>query len=374
MEKDENRRLPNEGRQIGIDLAKCFAIIFMVIIHCLMEFEADSSATAYQIFDITCGSILAAPVFMTAMGVGLAYSKKSDPKKIIFRGLHLLFLNYFINLLMCIPNYIIAGVENNYELLFSTVFYKNLGGDILAFAGLTLILFGLLKLTKIKDYYILLIGIILSLVATFIPIFVTNNIILENFTGLFFLSKCNTESSVAFPLISWFICPAFGYWYGNLLKKSTNPNYFHLIFGIIGTVIAVVGFILCYVYKFGFAGNYSEDLFYGMKIFDSALCISAAVGFFGLCHFISKLFNEKLVKGVSTMSNALNLIYIIHWILIAYITTPTIHYGVIYPVYSILLIAVGIIITATTLGILLKGYIKKKTLENPGTLWRIINA
>ncbi len=33
MENIEANQYPNKGRQVGIDLAKCLAIIFMIIMH-----------------------------------------------------------------------------------------------------------------------------------------------------------------------------------------------------------------------------------------------------------------------------------------------------------------------------------------------------
>ena len=88
MENVETNQFPNKVRQVGIDLAKCLAIIFMVIIHTMAQFGVDPESTFYIVFDIIFGSILAAPVFMIAMGVGLAYSNKANPKHIIFRGIN----------------------------------------------------------------------------------------------------------------------------------------------------------------------------------------------------------------------------------------------------------------------------------------------
>ena len=74
------------------------------------------------------------------------------------------------------------------------------------------------------------------------------------------------------------------------------------------------------------------------------------------------------------MSNALNLIYICHWPTLLYIALPLVYYGHILPIWAILLISAGAIIAATTLGILLKATIQKKTAENPHSLLRYLNA
>ena len=226
MENIEANQYPNKGRQVGIDLAKCLAIIFMIIMHTLMHFDADENSTFYQIYDLIFGSILAAPVFMTAMGVGLAYSSKSTPKKIIFRGINIFIIAFILNVVRVIPKFIIAGVENASELLFTSVFYNSICGDILVFAGLALIIFGLLKLMKLKDYMILLIAVIFSLLVTLIPVFVTNNVVLNFLSGLLFPTMYGKDVNMVFPIMSWFIFPAFGYWFANQLKKTNKPKVY----------------------------------------------------------------------------------------------------------------------------------------------------
>ena len=374
VENNIIKPFPNQGRQLGIDLAKCLAIVFMVIIHCLMYFGADRSSVFYEIFDLICGSILAAPVFMTAMGVGLAYSSKSDPKKIIFRGINILILGYVLNIVRVLPEYIIAGIELDMDLLFETVYIYTLCGDIFAFAGLALILFGLLRYAKLKDHFILLIGLALSLIVTFVPIFVTSNIILNCFTGLFIPTMYDESVNMFFPLFSWFIFPCFGYWYGNRLKRVSRLSMFHLIVGLVGVVTAIMGFTLSKQFQFGFVGEATDMAFYGMVSYDAIFCIGASVGFFALCHFITKILPKPLQKGCMTMSNALNLIHICHWPMLLYIAMPLVYYGHILPLWAILLIGAGVIIAATTLGILLKATIKKKTAENPHSLLRYLNA
>ena len=188
------------------------------------------------------------------------------------------------------------------------------------------------------------------------------------------LMQYEADVVMCFPLLSWFIFPCFGYWYGKQLKKSANPNYFHLIVGGISSIIAVTGFVLSSRFGFGFVGQPTDVTFYGMACYDALFCLGAAFALFALCHFIVKISPMKLRKGYITMSNALNLIYLIHWPLLLYISLPCVYYGVVFPLYSILLISLGVIVVATILGILLKAYIKKKTIENPHTLWGYINA
>ena len=374
MENSVIQEFPNQGRQLGIDLAKCLSISFMVIVHCLKQFGVDPNLPFFHYYDIIFGSILAAPVFMTAMGVGLAYSRRNSPIQFIYRGINILILGYLLEFIRVLPRFVIAGVNLDLELLFEAVFINSLGGDILQFAGLALILFGLLKFTKLKDYWILAIGVALSLITTFVPLLVSNNIFLVNFVGLFAISVYVDTVTVAFPVLSWFIFVAFGYWYGNRLKNTHNTTCFHLLCGGIGAATSIIGFTLAAIFGFGAVVATDDTAFYGMKIYDAIFCLGACIGFFALCHFISLISPKLLQKGYINMSNALNLIYMIHWPIILYISLPLEYYGIFLPLWSVLLIGFAIIITATFAGVSLKNHIKKKTTENPHSLWRYVNA
>ena len=73
----------NTGRQLELDVAKVFAILFMVTIHVHEEMSVVNyywarSDNAFRFILEFLGGPLAAPVFMFAMGVGMVYTKRRD--------------------------------------------------------------------------------------------------------------------------------------------------------------------------------------------------------------------------------------------------------------------------------------------------------
>ena len=98
----------NTGRQLELDVAKVFAIFYMVIVHVYEEMSAVNYwAMPDSLFRIVIefiGGPLAAPVFMFAMGVGMVYTKHRNPRAFAIRGLKLLAAAYILNIIrMTIP-------------------------------------------------------------------------------------------------------------------------------------------------------------------------------------------------------------------------------------------------------------------------------
>ena len=62
----------NTGRQIELDIAKGFAILFMIWVHTAETFSAGTGL-GYEIVDNFLGGPFAAPVFMVCMGIGMRY-------------------------------------------------------------------------------------------------------------------------------------------------------------------------------------------------------------------------------------------------------------------------------------------------------------
>ena len=78
----------NTSRQVELDIAKAFSIIFMVLSHCLLisYFISDSTSSVFKTFvNFILGEPCAAPVFMFCMGVGIVFSRKSQPVLMIKR-------------------------------------------------------------------------------------------------------------------------------------------------------------------------------------------------------------------------------------------------------------------------------------------------
>lgn len=90
----------NTGRQVELDIAKAFAIIFMVFLHTIMVVKAYSPglSPAYDfIFGNVLGRPYAAVIFMFCMGVGVVYSRHSQWGTMVKRGVTLYLSGILVN-------------------------------------------------------------------------------------------------------------------------------------------------------------------------------------------------------------------------------------------------------------------------------------
>ena len=156
-----NTRLQN------LDLLKVVSLVFMVLCHIVIRLgehkEGYASDFSFILADYIFGSYLGvAHAFMFAMGVGIIFSSKQAPTHLIKRGVCLFILAYILNFcrygVYALGDSLIEG-----EFLEETVLAFTCH-DILDFAGLALIVTGVLRLLKLKAIHILIIGIILSMI------------------------------------------------------------------------------------------------------------------------------------------------------------------------------------------------------------------
>ena len=100
----------NTGRQVELDIAKAFAIIFMIFLHTVMIVEAYNvglSPTYTYIIGNVLGRPYAAVVFMFCMGVGVVYSRHSQWNLMIKRGIILYLLGLLVNVFeFFLPHYL----------------------------------------------------------------------------------------------------------------------------------------------------------------------------------------------------------------------------------------------------------------------------
>ena len=195
----------NAGRQPELDWARGFAIFFMVTIHVAEEISGFPPGLFSHYLTIT-GGPLAAPAFMILLGIGIVYSKNSTPEKLAKRGLSLIGLHYALNLAAVgIPQLIIYAQTGDTMDLYEVYNYV-FGIDILAFAGLTFLLFALKEKLRLTTVHLVIFTLVLSCLNIILTIPV-DNIYLGAFLGLFV--RVNEYSY--FPLFSWIGYPVIGY-------------------------------------------------------------------------------------------------------------------------------------------------------------------
>ncbi len=354
------REAINTKRQFEFDFAKFICILGMVIIHCFEELLADTGSTSslYYVFVVVLDCVFGAGTFMSCMGLGISYGYDGNANKIIKRGFLIFLLGYGLNIFREGIPFTIFALLNHDEDSFRIIVSAFLNTDILQFAGLSLMLFGLLKKLKINNLFIFLISLVMSIVGSFIRFIDFGNLVINLLSGLFIGTYTEgwPDYCAAFPLLNWFIVVVSGYLFANAFKHCQNKKKFYAIFSPIAGLIIAIYLIITIPNKFDMM---SGDLLYYYHFATPDLLIIASGFIFasGLYYFISLLFNERIKKFITKISVNINSIYCIHWIIIGWIC------GVLYYLDSYFeneLIPVLISIPVFVASALLANVIKKK--------------
>ena len=309
----------NTGRQWGFDFAKFLAIVSMVIVHTFIYIWGEDGLEdgfKYRLNNIY-GGVLAAPVFMFAMGVGVAYSRRTDWRTMFSRGLKLLAAGYLLNAVRCLPQLLLwkAGYgEEYYDGFLEEVFYF----DILPFAGVAFMFFALLRRLKASPTVVLLIGIALSVFGTYVR-FTDMGSTWANLLCYPFIGIHVGEIYSFFPLANWFIFVAAGYWTGKLIRRCTDMDRFFAL----TTPIAGFIFTVCMIHLIsnstGMFSDVSDDFFYYLTPFDAFVGIMGALLVVGIGHFIMPHEPRIIQDEVRQISTDVTRIYLIHWVFVCYI-------------------------------------------------------
>lgn len=330
----------NTKRQFEFDVAKYFATLFMVIVH---TFDHMTTTYGYVIPRIIefLGCTPSACVFMFAMGLGMVYTRHNSAKEFLKRGIHLIILGYLLNffretLLLIIGN--IFNVSNSYQDV--SIFSSLMNVDILQFAGLSFILVALFKKLKVKPYMILLIAIILnSINCVCLGLFSNASEYIQYPMGLFVF----TNSETSFSLFAWFIYPAMGMYFGSLLKHIKNKDKFYKIIFITGIILLFSTIVGIKTLNMSISDLFMTDLYFIQPPTEVIWCISIMCILIPIYYVISNKIKGKFVKIVKYLSDNVNKIYIIQWLVITY-TIALMELLNISLFKSVLAIPIGIII------------------------------
>ncbi len=210
----------NLGYQPEFDYLKALSVFLIVITHIYLSY---SYGCLFILLFILLSIITAStPMFM--MGIGMKYSRHHEPKYYLSRGIVLLTISQFLNLIRdSLPNLIAWFITGNKKFISRSLLV--LQTDILTFAGISFLFLALLKKMKLSDKSILIIGIIMNFSSLILYkiIKTPNNFLVSIFLGYFVLT--NAESY--FPFCSYFIFVAFSYWLGGIYQKISNKDKFY---------------------------------------------------------------------------------------------------------------------------------------------------
>ncbi len=213
------------------DLLKGFAVLFMIQVHITENFlQVSIAEKTFGAVSLFLGGTPAAPVFMVVMGYFLSLRKELlyyiERGTILFLGGILLNIGLnFQYLILYFQNQIIG--ENPLEYIFAV--------DILPFAGLSLIIIGLLKEVFGGRYYLYLItGLLSAFISEYLPNLPENsNIYLQYLLSFFY--GCTDWSY--FPIFPWLIYPLIGFSFKLFKYKVRLKNVYQIVFAALAIVV-----------------------------------------------------------------------------------------------------------------------------------------
>ena len=241
----------NLGYQPEFDYLKALLVFLIVISHIYMSY---SYGCLSNIFDFLVNIINAStPMFL--MGIGMKYSRHHEPKSYFSRGIVLLTVSQFFNLIRdSLPNLIEWFIIGNQNSISRSLLV--LQSDILTFAGISFLFLALLKKMKLSDKSILIIGIIMNFSSLILYKIMKspNNYLVSIFLGYFIL----TNAEAYFPFCSYFIFVAYGYWLGGIYQKISNKEKFYNLILLFGLPIVTIFVYLKYTNNIPFFNEYSK--------------------------------------------------------------------------------------------------------------------
>ena len=323
-----SKEVVNKGRQPALDLCKTICIILMILCHVFYVIKYTSVASlnpTYIAHNLV--RLLGAQFFMFSMGMGLAYSRNSNAKCCLRRGLILLFTGYLLNFLREILPWMITG---SYPMFASIMTYDKflmlLSCDILQFAGLAFLYFALAKHFKWSNLTVF----IVTLFITVIGAFCTNEFMVKltpdnfyySFVGLLIpIKNFTTSDYVCFSFSNWIIYPVAGWLFGKILKRCCNLDKFYLY--LLG--ISVPVFLLAWA-AFDAVGKNMWLILMNPVVYHQQNPIILAVYMniiaiaISLAHLCSNYFVKfKFWNIIKHLSSELPTLYIVSWVIIGWI-------------------------------------------------------
>ncbi len=322
----------NAGRQKELDYARGLAIFFMIAVHCLEIFASTNTIdeNAYGLVVEFFGSFTSATVFMILLGVGIIYSRKSEPKSLIKRGVLLIAAGYLLNIIRGYFPMLILWKQTGEDEWLSYMMIELLEIDILQFAGLTFIFFGLAKKLRFTPttYVVgMIVFEVLNVVLHQYGFYDSNimdyhnyDFYLAAFTGLFW----GTSELSSFPFLSWIFYPIAGYLFGSYLISQNAQGKKRLFNRItVGSgIIFVTTLLLCWYFDIDY-GWETDASFYHHLILGNIVFGSCAFLLIGTVFFMTRFIPEFIQKTLSRWSTNVTEIYFIQWILICWIAIAT---------------------------------------------------
>lgn len=312
----------NTGRQNEFDWAKAFTILVMVVVHVyemmgMYEPETTPLSGSFRIILEFLAGPTGAPLFMFSMGIGLIYSRNTTPKKMAIRGAKLMrngyLLSFFKGTLPLLIGVLLLGQSSQYGIADSFFMVS-----ILQFAGMAFFVIALMKICRFSLPLMLAVSVATSIAGTWLA-----QIPVPTWPGYFLGLLYVTNDTVSFPLMTWLFYPVAGMIYASVLQHVTDKGRFYrrcFLIGACGTALTCIVYKLAGLNIMTYYQLY-ERTFYHQTILHyifTIFVILLAMAIYYLCSELVKA--GPVTTAVSFLGRNLDVIYIVQWIVICYVT------------------------------------------------------
>ncbi len=348
------------GRHIEIDFLKAFTILFcMIPVHVWQNHTDLFDNTFTLIVDSFLGGFMAAPVFMFCMGMGFVFTRHNSPGEMSWRGVKLLTYGAALSILTTLLPYLLYNIgtaDNIYCSSLPAFANQNedmvqslptiLTVDIMQLAGLSFLLFALLKKMKLGHWAIFGISVAMCIAGSLAGYYELHaeNSVVNHILGLFF---CSYKAS-CFPLFTWFIFISagnlFGLWYKSIKNKA---KVFSWLIPVGAAITAAFFIIQNTAHQPIFYQFLSEEDYYGMPVGD-ALAVTVFIPLlFGIWWLLAKLIPARWSNALTYPSRHINQYYCVSWVWISLLMGVTLASGWVHDNLTLVLDSLAIILLVT---------------------------
>ncbi|MEM6351057.1 MAG: acyltransferase family protein [Cyanobacteria bacterium P01_D01_bin.14] len=300
-----------------LDIARGFAIFGMFTQHCMIVHEVSGGEGESLFANVMTllGTAPSAPVFMMIMGIFSAKSK-TDPLKLMLRGIKLLVLGFALNLFrFTMPLLVAMLLLDSGELQLTgdnTLVKLSFYVDILQLAGLSLIFCALLKKIAVPRKSILLLIFIILFVSPFLWGLFEGNLVSALFWG--------EADNVTFPFFPWAVYPLLGISLSQCLTDSSVLDQNLKKIRYCGFILAVLGALMLLlstlkVLAFNIISPTGDYFRSGASI--HFLIIGFILSWLPICRWSEQTFTveNSIIQVLIFWSRNVTAIYFIQWTL-----------------------------------------------------------
>lgn len=327
-EKIFAKEVVNTGRQPELDIGKAVLIFCLALVHCIIECTPEEEL-AYGIpfiFDSVLGGPMGAPMFIFAMGAGMAYTKHRTPADFVRRGIRIGITGYALNICRFLVPFVIGYLlTGDYEKYITPLPYRVLGNDVMQFAALAMPMTALFIKLNLSNAMMIAVSFGMSLIGTALNgLDVGNpagNILLGYFVG--------TEDKAGlvisdFPLLNWLIVPVSGYVFGECLRYVKNKGLFYGILSTVGMLMTLIYFPIGIRNGWGMFGE-GQNCYYHVMTTDVIMCLAVTFGMIGIYYAAAKHMSEGAIVFIAKISRNINEVYCIHWVIVVWCTNVVLY-------------------------------------------------